>query len=103
MLIRRSVLEEGNHRFDPEMRVHEDSDFFIRLMMKGWRFDWVREIVSIYRAHDTHQNATDEEKQDVTDFVTAKVRESYYNGINAGRKPAGSHGKPEGTSAGKTS
>ena len=49
------------------------------------------------------QNATDEEKRDVADFVTGKVRESYYNGINAGRKPSGSPGKPEGTSVRKTS
>lgn len=53
--------------------------------------------------HQIMQSATDEEKRDVADFVTAKVRESYYNGINAGRKPSGSHGKPEGTSVGKTS
>ena len=42
------------------------------------------------------QSATDEEKQDVADYVTATVRESYYNGINAGRKPSQSPGKPVG-------
>ena len=49
------------------------------------------------------QSVTDEEKQDVADYVTATVRESYYNGINAGRKPSQSPGKPEGASVGTTS
>ena len=43
------------------------------------------------------QSATDEEKRDVADFVTGRVRESYYNGLHAmkGRRPKNPSGKAQ--------
>jgi len=49
VLIRRRALERMDQWFDPAFNMYEDSDFFLRLLLKGARFEWLRESLSDYR------------------------------------------------------
>ena len=49
VLISAKVIEKMDEWFDPAYDLGEDTDFFLRLMLSGARFAWLKEILSDYR------------------------------------------------------
>lgn len=53
MLFRKNALERVNG-FNPQIRIIEDYDIVIRLIFAGFSIEWLREITTAYRLHDTN-------------------------------------------------
>ena len=49
VLMRRRALERMDHWFDPAFDRAQTDDFFLRQLLAGGRFAWLREILSDYR------------------------------------------------------
>lgn len=49
VLLHRNVLHRLDHWFDPSFQQGEDTDFFMRLILTGARFAWVKKVHSDYR------------------------------------------------------
>ncbi len=49
VLITRGIIDRMDHWFDPAFDIGEDPDFFMRLILAGARFAWLKEILSDYR------------------------------------------------------
>lgn len=54
VLILREAIDQMDEWFDPAYDLGEDTDFFLRLILSGARFAWLKEILSDYR--DSHEN-----------------------------------------------
>jgi len=52
VMVRRSALEGIEPWFDPDLRLAEDFDFWIRLAHAGRRMAWVREVLIVYRLYE---------------------------------------------------
>lgn len=54
VLIRRSALQRLDHCFDARFDMAEDADFFMRLLLSGARFAWLKEVLCDYRLLHDH-------------------------------------------------
>jgi succinoglycan biosynthesis protein ExoO len=50
-LIRRSLITDNAHRYDPTLRIAEDFDFIMRLLVRGARLRVYPELLYFYRKH----------------------------------------------------
>jgi GT2 family glycosyltransferase len=57
VMLRRSALEGIEPWFDPELRLAEDFDFWIRLAHAGRRMAWVCEVLIVYRLYEDRSAA----------------------------------------------
>ncbi len=61
VLFRRTLLDQMDHWFDPELPPCEDTDFFIRALLTGCKTEYVKSLLTRYRLHrqpsidDVHQ------------------------------------------------
>lgn len=51
VLIRKAVLSQLDQWFDPGLKRCVDKDFFLQVMLQGFRMTWLPEILSAYRIH----------------------------------------------------
>ena len=49
-MIRKNILDELDHWFDPQLNLVEDYDFFMRIMLKH-KAEYLNEPLAIYRIH----------------------------------------------------
>lgn len=54
VLISREAINQMDEWFDPVYDLGEDQDFFVRLILSGARFAWLKEVLSDYRY--SHEN-----------------------------------------------
>ncbi len=57
VMLRRSALEGIEPWFDPELRLAEDFDFWIRLAHANRRMAWVRDVLIVYRMYEERSAA----------------------------------------------
>lgn len=77
VICRRQTLDTMSEWFDPTLRLAEDKDLFLRLMLAGKRLRWMPALLTQYRIHDSNSQKDSVRYTEVNLAILNKLYSQY--------------------------